>query len=211
MVRSPAPWPEAWTQEYVQTVREAIISHPEVAYSDRRLAILSKGFPPYWESLKKTEENSLFRVYCAEIRWFTTCLMDANLPGAKETRTLRSQYEELLHCAASSLLTQFPFLDPNAVHKVEADHLAQCYQWIESPLLPVYLHPFSQDEMATIRSRWHDLRYARVDLWRQLGGDAPALAKDPNAQPINTRSLPSGREESGPGAVTCPDCRSSRP
>jgi hypothetical protein len=187
MGRTPAPWPEAWTQEYVQTIRQVILSNREIPHWDQRLAILCKGFPPYWEGLKKTQEESLFKAHCAEIRWYATCLMDANLPGDEETSVLRNQYEEILRDATASLLSQFPFLDPNAVHRAEADYLAQCYPRIEAPLLPVYQHLFSQDELATIRSRWHDLRYARVDLWRQLDGAAAASAKDPNARTSDPR------------------------
>jgi len=187
MTGSPAPWPDAWRQEYTQAIREMVKSHEATAHYDKRLAILCSGFPAYWEGLKKTQDRSLFEVHCAEIRWYLECLMDAELPGDEETNALRNQYEDLFYYAASSLLTQFPFLDPNAVRAAQADHLAECYRRIEAPLLPIYLEPFSQAHIDRIKQRWHDLRYARVDLWRQLGGDASISAGDANARPINTR------------------------
>jgi len=172
MARSPAPWPDAWQREYLDTIRRAVTAHPDGAQYRERLAILSKGFQPYWAGLQKGQERSLFEVHCAEIRWYIDSLMDANLPGQEESRVLRNQYKDLLQHGASSLLTQFPFLDPNVVHKAEADHLAQCSHGIEAPLLPIYLRPFSEKEIAQIEQRWHNLRYARVDLWRSLGGEA---------------------------------------
>jgi len=186
MARSPAPWADAWQREYGDTIRQAIAPHPDIGQYAMRLEILSRGFQPYWEGLQKGQDKSLFEVHCAEIRWYLECLMEAGLPGEEESHALRNQYKDLFHYGASSLLTQFPFLDPNAVHRAQADHLAQCYHRIEAPLLPIYLRPFSQTEMDRIKQRWHDLRYARVDLWRQLGGDASISARDPNGRPINT-------------------------
>ena len=36
--------------------------------------------------------------------------------------------------------------------------------------MPVYLRPLSVEQIGQIKQRWHDLRYARIDLWRRLGG-----------------------------------------
>jgi hypothetical protein len=171
MARSPAPWPDEWKQQYLETIRRAVESHEDVPHSAARLEILRKGFGPYWESLKKSKERSSFEVHLAGIRWYTEHLMDAKLPGRDERQKLRVQYKDLWDHAASSPLTQFPFLDPNTVRLAKADHLSQCYLKIEAPLLPIYLHPFSETQMGRIKKRWYDLRYARVDLWRQLGGE----------------------------------------
>lgn len=172
MVRSPAPWPDAWQREYVDTIRKIIESHQDAPQYALRLEILHKGFQPYWEGLKKSQDRSLFEVHCAQIRWYAEHLMGTELPSDEERQKLRDQYEDLCNYAASSLLTQFPFLDPNIVHTAKADHLGECYRKIEAPLLPIFLCPFSQAQVEQIEQRWHDLRYARVDLWRQLGGDA---------------------------------------
>lgn len=188
MTRAPAPWPDTWRQEYTQTIRKVVTPRQEIPHYDKRLAILCNGFRPYWEGLNRTQERSLFEVHCAEIHWYVESLIDANLPGEEERRALRNQYGDLFRYAASSLLTQFPFLDPNVVRAAEADHLAQCYQRIEAPLLPIYLRLFSQAQMEQIKGRWHDLRYARVDLWRQLGG----------GDPPNARNLVSSREQAKP-------------
>jgi hypothetical protein len=189
ITRSPGPWPDAWRQEYTETIREVVTSHQQTPYYDRQLVILCNGFRPYWEGLKKGQDRSLFEVHCAEICWYVESLMDANFPGEEQMRALRNQYADLFHFAASSLLTQFPFLDPNAVHKAEADHLADCYRRIEAPLLPIYLHPFSQAQLEQIKQRWHDLRYARVDLWRQLGGDDTPRTR--NLAPSSEQAKPS--------------------
>lgn len=87
---------------------------------------------------------------------------------------LRDQYKNLWNHAAISLVTQFSFLDPNTIQMAKADHLCECYRKIEVPLLPIYLCPLSEAQMGKIKQRWDNLnlRYARVDLWRQLGGEA---------------------------------------
>ena len=72
MVRSPAPWPDAWQQEYVDTIRHAISLQKEATQCAVRLEILRKGFEPYWENLKKNKERSSFEVCRARIRRYTT-------------------------------------------------------------------------------------------------------------------------------------------
>ncbi len=67
-------------------------------------------------------------------------------------------------------MAQFSFLDPNRVQQAKADYLADCYRRIDAPLLPIFLTPLSASQMEQVKERWHDLRYARVDLWRQFGG-----------------------------------------
>jgi hypothetical protein len=172
MARSPAPWPDAWQREYLDTIRRAVTAHPDGAQCRERLAILSKGFQPYWAGLQKGQERSLFEVHCAEIRWCVESLISADFRGEEDTYALCYQYQQVFDYATTSLLAQFPFLDPNVVRKAEADYLAECYRRIEAPLMPIYLHPFSANDVAQIKRRWHNLRYARVDLWRSLGGEA---------------------------------------
>jgi hypothetical protein len=182
MARSPAPWPDAWQREYLDTIRRVVSAHLDAAQYSERLTVLSRGFQPYWEGLQKGRERSLFEVHCAEIRWYTECLLGAEFRGEEDTHALRYQYEDLFHYAAASLLAQFPFLDPNAVHRAEANHLAECYRRIDAPLLPIYLEPFSQAQMDRIKQRWHDLRYGRVDLWRQFaGGQSPEMPRPASA------------------------------
>jgi len=181
MVRSPAPWPDAWRQEYLDTVREAISSDPNVPEFPRRLEILRKGFALYWPDLKNTPERSHFEVRRAEIRWYIENLMIASLPGEEETALLRHQYEDLANHAAEGLLSQFPFLDPNTVQKAKADHLADYGRNLDAPLLPIFLIPLSETQVEQIKQRWHDLRYVRVDLWRSLGGHGVAQTQDPTS------------------------------
>ncbi len=170
MAYSPAPWPEAWQREYLHTIRAVINAHRDASEYSRRLQILRDGFGPCWEELTKNKDRSHFEVRRAQIHWYVENLMEADLPGEEERQTLRHQYEELADHAAQSLLAQFPFLDPNIVQKAKADHLAECYRNIDAPLLPIFLTPLSEAHVSQVRQRWHDLRYARVDLWRSLGG-----------------------------------------
>ena len=121
MVRSPAPWNDAWQQEYVDTIRHAISLHQDTPRYAERLGILRRGFELYWQDLNKRKERSLFEVHRAQIRWYTEHLMDTKLLSEDERQKLRNQYKDLWNYAASSLLTQFPFLDPNAVHLAKAN------------------------------------------------------------------------------------------
>jgi hypothetical protein len=171
---SPPPWPDAWKGEYLDTIRKVVTSRQDATQYNLRLEILSKGFPAYWDGLKKGREKALFELHCAQIRWYVESLMDAELLSEQESLKLRQQYKSLWEFAADSLLMQFPFLDPNTVHEAEADRLAECNRRIEAPLLPIYRRPFSDADLDQIKSRWHDLRYARVDLWRELGGEKMA-------------------------------------
>jgi len=54
MASSPAQWPVAWQQEYVDTIRHAISLHQDTPQYAVRLEILRKGFGPYWEGLNKS-------------------------------------------------------------------------------------------------------------------------------------------------------------
>jgi len=181
MAKSPAPWPQAWQKEYVDTIGAAIGSCQDSSQYATRLQILRQGFPPYWEGLKKGKERSLFEVHRAEIRWFVESLMTRELPSEAEKQKLRDQWRVLMDDAAAALVTQFPFLDPNIVQAAKTDYLAKCYRDIEATLLPTLQHSFSEEQIGQIKEGWTKLRYVRVDLWRQLGGGAATGAKKAQA------------------------------
>jgi hypothetical protein len=180
MTRSPAPWPEPWTQEYLDTIRQAVAAKPDASEYARRLQIVQEGFALYWSQLKNTPERSFFEVRRAQIHWYVENLMASALPSPDEVRMLRRQYEDLANHAAQGLVAQFSFLDPNRVQEARADYLADCYRKIDAPLLPIFLTSLSPSQIEKVKERWHDLRYARVDLWRQLGGHVTSPG-DPTA------------------------------
>ena len=151
MARSPAPWPDEWRQEYVDTIRRAIVSHQNAPHYAVRLEILRKGFAPYLQGFKKTPERSLFEVRRAQIRWYIEHLMGTKFPSEAERKKLRDQYTDIWDYAANTLLVQFPFLEPNAVQAAKADHLNQCYRKIEAPLLPIYLRALSEEQVGQIK------------------------------------------------------------
>lgn len=187
MTQHPAPWPEAWTQEYLDTIRQAVDANPDAAEFDRRIQILRDGFALYWPQLKNAAERSQFEVRRAEIRWYVENLMTAQLPGEQEKALLRRQYEDLANHAAESLLAQFSFLDPNRVQKAKADHLADYCRNLDAPLLPIFLISLSETQVEQIKQRWHDLRYVRVDLWRSLGGHGVAEIQDPTSSRMQAK------------------------
>jgi prepilin-type N-terminal cleavage/methylation domain-containing protein len=177
MTKSPAPWPQAWQEEYVETIRQVALAHRDSPGYAARLEMLRNGFAPYWEAVPKNGQRSLFEVRQAEIRWYVENLMIAELPTDSSREKLREQYKGLVEYATEALLRQFPFLDPNRVRQAQADHLGRCYRLIESPLLPTFRSPFTEAQVDQLKERWTNLRYARVDLWRQLGGGAATSAK----------------------------------
>lgn len=186
MTRSPAPWPQAWQKEYVDTIGAVIGSHQDSSQYTTRLQIIGKGFPSYWEGLKKGRERSLFEVHCAEIRWYVETLMTTEVPTANDRQKLRDQWRALMDDAAAALVTQFPFLDPHVMQSAKSDYLAKCYRDIETPLLPTCRSPFSQEQIGQLQERWTKLRYARVDLWRQLGGGGETTAGKTQILSVNT-------------------------
>jgi hypothetical protein len=177
MTKSPAPWPQPWQEEYTETIRQVAVARRDSPGYASRLDILRNGFAPYWEAVPKNDQRSLFEVRQAEIRWYVENLMAGELPTDGSREKLREQYKSLVEYATDALLTQFPFLDPNRVRLAQANHLRKCYRIIESPLLPTFLSPFTEAQVDQLKGRWTQLRYARVDLWRQLGGGAATTAK----------------------------------
>jgi len=177
---SPAPWPYEWKKEYIETIRKAVELHHNAAHYTKRLEILHNGFVPYWDGFKKTDERSLFEVHRTQIRWYVEHLMNTEFPMENERQKLCNQYKDLWNYAADSLLKQFPFLDPNAVQNAKKNDLSKCYHNIEAPLMPAYLKPMSEEQVAQIKQRWEKLRYIRVDLWRRLddGSKTPAENRD---------------------------------
>ena len=185
MAKSTASWPDEWKREYVETIHKVIKSHQDITHFDLRLEILRKGFEPYWQSFKKTQDRFLFEVYQARIHWYTEHLMGTKFPTEGERQKLRDQYTDIWNYAAGSLLAQFPFLDPNTVEAAKADDLIVCYCKIETPLMPVYLRPMSDGQVEQIKQRWDNLRYARVDLWRRLGGYSTTPSENGNTPSSN--------------------------
>jgi len=136
MTRSPAPWPDKWMQEYLETIRKAVESHQDATYYDVRLEILREGFTPCWEGLTKKKDRPLFEVYRCRMRWYVEHLMGTEFPSEDERQKLRNQYTGIWDYAACSLVAQFPFLDANAVQAAKTDDLSICYRKIDAPLCP---------------------------------------------------------------------------
>lgn len=185
MAASPPAWPQAWCIEYVDAIREASTVCEEPADYALRLDALREGFPLYWEGVKTSADRALFELQCAEIGWYAGNLVGSVLSGEDDKDAIREQVKDLWQDAADSLRSQFAFLDPNIVSKAHADHLQRCLRWVDAPLKPIFRQPFAPDQMDRIREGWHDLRYARVDLMRQLGGEDVLPAPRPRRTPLS--------------------------
>jgi hypothetical protein len=186
MTRSPGEWSVEWRQKYLETIRKAIESHEDTEHYAVRLEILRTGFVPCWEGLTKIKDEFLFEVYRCRMRWYVEHLMGSRFPSIEERQKLRNQYTDIWDYAASSLLEQFTFLDPNAVQKAKTEELSLCYGKIDTPLKPVYLHPLSTEHVLKIKQRWDKLSYARFDLWRKLNSNPKTPYKDDNSSISDT-------------------------
>ncbi len=180
----PALWPEAWRREYIETMHRAMAPDPNGAPTTWHLEALGEGFTRYWKGLVKNQDRAFFEIQLAEIRWYTEHLIRASSPSAEDTRKRRDQWKRLSDHGASLLLTQFPFLDPSIVQKAQADHLVLCYHHIDAPLVPVFGDLLSDTQVEQVKKRWHDLRYARVDIWNRLGGEAMISLDGLEAMPV---------------------------
>ena len=171
MAASPGAWPQTWHREYVDTIRRTLTQHRESPDFILRLDILEKGFPPCWADIEKSRSRTWFDVQCVQTRWYTEHLMATALPSEKDRDTLRRQWTDLWREAVRSLLSQFSFLDPNVVYAAQTHHLRDCLRCIEAPLIPIFQRPFTAEQLDHLKQGWHEMRYVRVDLMRQLGGE----------------------------------------
>jgi hypothetical protein len=147
---------------------------------------LARGFEPYWQALAKDQDRPSFEVQRAEIRWYVENLVSLPAPSEPARRQLHDQYQALWDHAATALLAQFPILDPNAVRAAHADHLAHCRLYIDAPLVPLFVHLLTPENVEAVKKRWHDLRYDRVDFWRRLGGKAILTVGHPEGTSLQT-------------------------
>ncbi len=115
MEQTPAPWPDNWRSEYTDTIRQAIGADPNSLPAPWHMEALARGFEPYWQALAKDQDRPSFEVQRAEIRWYVENLVSLPAPSEPARRQLHDQYQALWDHAATALLAQFPFLDPNAV------------------------------------------------------------------------------------------------
>lgn len=182
---SPASWPPVWCNEYVEAIRDASTVSDEPSDYALRLSALREGFPLYWGVVNTMPDRPLFELQCAEIRWYARHLVTSVFPSEEDRRAVREQVTDLWQDAANSLMAQFTFLDPNVVRRAQADHLQRCLRWVDAPLKPIFQHPFTPDQMDRIREGWHELRYARVDLMRQLGGEEVFLTSVPQEERLS--------------------------
>jgi len=185
MAASPAAWPQTWCIEYVDAIRDASTVPEEPSDYALRLNALAEAFPWYWEDVTTSRDRALFELQCAEIRWYAGSLVSSVLSGEDDRRAIREQVESLWQEAAGSLMAQFAFLDPNIVCKAHADHLQRCLRWVDAPLKPIFQRPFAPEQKDRIREGWQELRYARGDLMRQLGGEDVFLTPRPRQTPLS--------------------------
>jgi hypothetical protein len=182
MARSPAPWPDAWQREYVRTIHEALSHDPNSPVCPARIEVFRRGFARYWARFQAAGLTQAgFDLRQAEIRWYCETLMAERPASAAEKAVLKGQLRDLCSYAAEYLKGRFPFLTPGCVEEARKAALADFYQEVDDPLLPIFRRPFSEDQLHAIEANWARLYRRWHFIWRQVryGGGGPGDLSDP--------------------------------
>jgi len=67
MTQSPAPWPDEWKREYIETIYQTVESHRDAPHFDNRLEILREGFSSCW---KGNDAGSALRIVINFLAFF---------------------------------------------------------------------------------------------------------------------------------------------
>jgi len=155
LARSSAPWPDAWQREYLATVREALSNDPNRPDYPARIEIFQRGFLRYWGQVEGARLTPVeYDLRKAEMRWYCETLMAEGLASASEKAILKGQLAELCDYATEYLKGRFPFLKPECVEAAKKAVLAEFDQEVDSPLLPIFRRPLSEDRVRAVKASW---------------------------------------------------------
>jgi hypothetical protein len=169
MVHSPAPWPDAWQREYLTTIREALSSDPNRPNYATNIEVFRRGFLRYWaqtqaSGLTQTE----YDLRRAEMRWYCETVMAAEPASASEKAVLKGQLRDLCDYAAEYLQGRFPFLKAEYVEAAKKAALAEFEREVDSPLLPIFRRPLSEDQLRAVKANWARLYRRWYFIWREV-------------------------------------------
>jgi hypothetical protein len=182
MARSPAPWPDTWQREYLATIREALSSDPNRPDYPARIEVFRRGFTRYWAQAQGSGLTQVeYDLRKAEMRWYCETLMAEGPASASEKAVLKGQLRDLCDYAAEYLKGRFPFLTPECVEEARRTALAEFDQEVNSPLLPIFRRPFSEDQLRAIKANWARLYRRWHFIWRDIryGGGGQGDLSDP--------------------------------
>lgn len=169
MARSPAPWPDAWQGEYLDTVRKALASDPNLPDYRAKIEVFRRGFTRYWAQGQGSGLTQLeYDLRKAETRWYCETLMSQDLPSASERAILKAQLRDLCDYAGQYLKGRFPFLTPRCVEEAEKSVLTEFDQEVDSPLLPIFRKPLSDAQVRAIKANWGRLYRRWHFIWREV-------------------------------------------
>jgi len=182
MASTPAPWPDTWQREYLDAIRQALNNDANQADYAPRIEVFRRGFARYWAKspvagLTQTE----FDLRKAEIRWYCETLRAEEPASPSEKVVLKAQLRDLCDYAAQYLNGRFPFLKPECVEEAKKAALAEFEQEVESPLLPIFRRPLSEDQLRATKARWARLYRRWHFIWRgvRYGGRGGGDLSDP--------------------------------
>jgi hypothetical protein len=189
MTRSPAPWPEAWQREYLDAIRKALASDPNLPDCAAKLEVFRRGFMRYWaqgQGFKLTQLEYDLRK--SETRWYCETLMSQDLPSTSERAILKGQLRDLCDYAGQYLKGRFPFLTPVCLEEAKKSVLTEFDQEVDSPLLPIFRRPLSDAQVRAVKANWGRLYRRWHFIWRDVRYGGPDLegasaSTDPTKHP----------------------------
>ncbi len=182
MDRAPAPWPDAWQREYVDTVRKALSVDPNRPDYAVRLDIFCRGFRRHWDRCQGSHlTQARYEVLKAEMRWYCETLMAEDLPSTSEKMLLQRQFRELCDYATEYLMARFPFLISEYVQEAKEAVLREFDEDLTAPLMPIFRRPFSEEQLCGIKANWGRLYERWHFIWQDVryGGGEPGDLSDP--------------------------------
>jgi hypothetical protein len=182
MAHSPVSWVDAWQQEYLDTIREALATGASRPDYPAKIELFQRGFARYWaEFPRSTLTRAEFDVGKAEVRWYCETFMAERLASGSEKALLKAQLRELCDYAGEYLRGRFPFLVVDCVEEAKKGALAEFDEQVDSPLLPIFRRPLSDEQLRAVKAGWAHLRRRWHFIWREVryGGGSPGDSSDP--------------------------------
>jgi len=174
MTRSPAPWPDAWQREYLDTVRKALGSDPNLPGYRAKIEVFRRGFTRYWAQGQGSRLTQLeYDLRKAEIHWYCETLMSQELASASDGAVLKGQLRDLCDYAAQYLKGRFPFLTPEYVDEAKKVAVAEFDEEVDSPLLPIFRRPLSDAQVRAVKANWGRLYRRWHFIWREVRYEGP--------------------------------------
>jgi hypothetical protein len=169
MAHSPVPWADARQQEYQDTIRAALATGASRPDCPAKIELFQRGFARYWAEFPRSAlTQAEFDVRKAEARWYCETFMAERLASAPEKTLLKAQLRELCDYAGEYLKGRFPFLTAQCVEEAKKGALAEFDEQVDSPWLPIFRRPLSDEQLRAVRAGWAHLHRRWHFIWREV-------------------------------------------